>query len=76
VNYIECKQPKEQKDLEVKDYSHLLAKDPIQKSVQELEKTYAISNSTCQIKQVFMFFGGSGLSLLRIAVGLGNQIQF
>ena len=76
MNYIEFNKSKEQKDLEVKDYSHLLAKVPIQQSAQELEKSYSFSNSMCQIKQVFMFFNGSGLSLSQIAMGLGNQIQF
>lgn len=74
MNYIEFNKSKEQKDLEEKDYSHLLAKAPIQQSAQELEKSYEYSNSMCQIKQVFMFFNGSGLSLLRIAVGLGSDL--
>lgn len=76
MEYIEFNKSKEQKDLEVKDYSHLLAKAPIQQSAQELLKSYVFSNSMCEIKQVFMFVNGSGLSVLQISMGLGNRIQF
>lgn len=74
MNYIEFNKSKEQRDLDVKDYSHLLAKAPIHQSAQELEKLYEFGNSICQIKQLFVFLKESGLNFLWSAMGLGNQV--